>query len=257
MSDDDELRSRLQGIPGPRAGLDADAVIARAKRRRRPKTIALSSAATIAGVLIVGPLVVPGLTAFEPASMSGVSSESGAAPESYPDSAPESDGDGAESPAATEEGGPVEQTDAGEGDQGASGEGGEGAPGGTNACTPMPAGNAGLALRFLDDPSDGTADLGITNLTDAQLEVRLDDVGSVEVTAEGQVVSAGFWPGRWGRSIVAPTQEGIVTVDLEPRQACAVGAGEPVAIAPVATVLVVRNGEEDATELVIVGDPWR
>lgn len=253
MSDDDELRRRLQDIPAPRAGLDAEAIVAGARKRRRPKTIALSSAATVAGVLIVAPLVTPGLSPLLPrTSGDGVSMDSGAAPEMEPEPAPQEEGAGG----ATD--GTDGAEDAGSGDSGASG-----TALGDTACAPAQAGDAGLALRFLDDPSDGTADLAMENLTDTAIEVRLDDVGSVELDAEGRIVAAGVWPGRWATSELAAYagSDGGVTVDLEPRVACAQpgtialpGAGP--GIAPVATVLVTRGGEDDATAMTVVGEPF-
>lgn len=266
---DDELRRRLHEIPSAGARLDTDAIIAGARKRRRPKTIALSSAATVAGVLIVAPFVVPGLSPLQPVGMTSVSSDSGAAPESAEQPAPgeqEADSEAGTDGATDEQSGDAGAAeDAGSGDTGASG---PGAAASAAACTPGAAGDAGLALRFLDDPSDGTADLAVENLTGAQIEVRLDDVGSVELDDAGHVVAAGVWPGRWSRSELGAGAggDGGVTVDLEPRVPCAdpggtdpVGpgpVGEGPGIAPVATVLVTRDGEDDASPLTIVGEPF-
>lgn len=79
-----ELRSALRGDTGPRSGLDADAVIRRARIRRLPRQIAFGSVATlaIAGIALVGVTVIKiPQSALMSASDSAGSAESGTLPQ--------------------------------------------------------------------------------------------------------------------------------------------------------------------------------
>lgn len=243
MSDDElrgdgDLRRRLQDIPAPSARIDADAVIAGAKRKRRPKTIALSSAATIAGVL-VAPLVVPGLQQLQPASTTGESTDAGAAPES----APESGADGSESPVATDEG-PAEQTDTGEGDQGASG--------GTASeafCGLPRAGEIGLVLAFAEDPADGSAPVVVR--TDDGAAVR--DLVAVEVA--GIAVTGGEAHVEAGSAseelALARGEAAVLTVTTGVIEPGTCSDGSPSAHTPVAIL-----GRGTRTPIAVVGEPF-
>jgi hypothetical protein len=160
MSGDDELRRRLHELPGPAGRLDVDAVVERARKRRRPKVAAVTAAATGAGILIVAPFVVPGLSPMSPSST--VMSEQGAGQEQAP--APEQDSSG---------------------DSGAAGA----APAG-EACALE---DAEAALRveiaFEDDPADGIADVAFTFLDDASFVVDGVGIGLVE-PGTGRVAEA-------------------------------------------------------------------
>ena len=234
-----------------------------AKRRRRPKAIALTSAASVAGVLIVVPLVVPGLSLLPQGASRTVSSDAGAAPESgeQPEpGAPESfDSGGAESHSgpvqdSTGDGADDSAEDAGAGDTGAAG---SGAP---SLCGMSRAGDIGLTLRFLDDPGSaaprveaggtGTgsgADAGIAVFVDLDsLDVSSGDVRVTRGSTE-QDVPLG--------ADAAPQVLGVTTQVLE---ADACGDGSPSAPSPVAVVAVADPGAPEAgAPIVVVGEPWR
>ncbi|MCR8670823.1 hypothetical protein, partial [Agrococcus sp. HG114] len=160
VSGEDELRRRLQEIPGPRAGLDADAVVERARRRRRPKVAAVTAAATGAGVLIVAPFVLPGLSPLSPSS--SVLSDRGAGQEQAPAAEQDSSGDA----------------------------GAAGAAPAADACAIEDAETAlGVDIAFGDDPGDGVADVAFTFLEDASL--RVDGIGVAFVErGTGRIVEA-------------------------------------------------------------------
>lgn len=264
---DDELRRRLQDIPAPAARLDADAVVAGAKRRRRPKTIALTSAASVAGVLIVAPLVVPGLSLLPQGASQTVSSDAGAAPESAEQPEPGAP-EPFESGGAESHSGPVQDSagdgaddsaeDAGAGDTGAAG---RGAP---SLCGMTRAGDIGLTLRFLDDPGSaaprveaggtgtgtGTgsgADAGIAVFVDLDaLDVSSGEAQATRGSAE-QDVPLG--------ADAAPQVLGVTTQVLE-TDAC--GDGNPSAPSPVAIVALAAPGAPEAgASFAVVGEPWR
>lgn len=166
MSGEDELRRRLHELPGPRAGLDADAVVERARKRRRPKVAAVTAAATGAGVLIVAPFVVPGLSPMSPSST--VMSEQGAGQEAAPEQE--------QAPAAGQDSG---------GDAGAAG-----AAQAAEACAIEDAEAAiGVDIAFEDDPGDGTADVAFTFLEDASFQVDGIGVALVE-RGTGRIIEA-------------------------------------------------------------------
>lgn len=265
MSGDDELRRRLQGIPAPTARLDADAVIAGARKRRRPKTVALSSAATVAGVLIIAPFVVPGLSPLQPTG-SSVSSDAGAAPESAPESAQEQEP--AAEPGTTfqhDESAEGDGGDAGASDTGASGGGdagveqGDGGPGTTIVldasatwCGLTPAGDAGLALRMLEEPvmsgpGSGFVQVEVTNLGDSAVGLELEPVTTFEISTidssarGGEAAVLALEPGE-AAVLDAPTA-------VLPRDVC--GDGTPSADVPLAIVAL-----DGADPIGIVGSPW-
>lgn len=267
---DDELRRRLHDIPAPGAGragagLDADAVVAGAKRRRRPKTIALSSAATVAGVLIVAPLVVPGLGMLQPTGMSSVSSDSGAAESA--EQPVEEAAPGAEAPRDEDQGGGADgqettgSEDAGTGDSGASGDAGTGAPDGPSHaldptlawCGMRAAGDAGLALTMLEapvmnGPGSGVVQVEVTNTGAAPITLEVAPVIAIEVGSPS------------GGSIVGGEAESLT---LSPGESAVLD--EPTAVLPagvcadrtpsadVPTAIVGRDGAEP---IAVVGSPW-
>ncbi|SDS41895.1 hypothetical protein [Agrococcus carbonis] len=175
---DDELRRRLQEVPGPGARLDADAIVASAKRRRRPKTIALSSAATAAAVLIVAPFVTPGLSPLRPASEVGSPMDAAA-----PESDAGADGSGEESAGGATEPGDAGATEAGE------------APAASDtdlaaACRyPSLLAETGIRATFADDPGDGRVDIAF-ELPASGGEVVVLGVAIAHVAADGAIVSA-------------------------------------------------------------------
>ncbi|WP_347754179.1 hypothetical protein [Agrococcus sp. ProA11] len=236
MNHDDELRRRLQDIPTPSAHLDADAVLAGAKRRRRPKTIALSSAATVAGVLLFAPLVAPGITGLRPGT--SVSVDSGANPESAP-----------ASPDFGGEGGGEEDTDGSDNAQPDSGASAA-APATTEAaplCGLQRAGELGLVLAFAERPGGATP---------VQVRVVGDDGARVTtVSIDAFAVSDGVArvePGESREQIVLEAGETaaltVATATLEPG-AC--GEGTPSAPTPVAIV-----GVDGAAPIAVAGSPW-
>ncbi|WP_425844290.1 hypothetical protein [Agrococcus sp. TSP3-2-1] len=163
MSGEEELRRRLRELPGPRAGLDVDAVVERARKRRHPKVAAVTAAVTGAGVLIVAPFVVPALSPMSPSST--VMSDRGAGPEAAPEQAP------AEQDAV--------------GDTGAAG-----AAQAAEACAIEDAEAAlGVDVAFEGDPGDGVADVSFTFLEDATFQVDGIGVALVE-RGTGRIVEA-------------------------------------------------------------------
>ncbi|WP_413316519.1 hypothetical protein AA0Z99_07730 [Agrococcus sp. 1P02AA] len=271
---DDELRRRLRDVPAPTARLDADAAIAAAKRRRRPKTVALSSAATIAGALIVAPLAVTGLQGLGAGGIASTSSDSGGQPESGAEEGVEesSEGSGAASqapgPAApgTESGTPGAPADAGEGDTGASESDGTGSPG-SGPCAALTAGDAGLALRFLDDPADGAAELEVVDRSGAPVSVRVLATGSATIAPGGRTIDAGIRQGPTGSIQLPAGGAQVVAVELGPRSACPLSASvapgpEPGAddaealVAPLLTVEIARGGSGAAERVTLLGEPF-
>lgn len=83
MATESELRDLLHGSdPGGRAVIDVDAVLHRARRRRRPRLIAATAAGTFALVGVLTPVVVLSLPATQQTSvMVAEDSAGGAAPE--------------------------------------------------------------------------------------------------------------------------------------------------------------------------------
>lgn len=247
MSDDDELRRRLQDIPAPGSRLDPDAVIAGAKRRRRPKTIALSSAATVAGVLIVAPLVVPGLQFLRPGSTTSVSTDAGAAPESAQESGGADDGEVFQGGGADSGSEP-----AGEGDQGASGEEATEPSAGAEVCGLPRAGDIGLALTMLEEPSargehEGVAPVEVRNTGTAPVDLEVAAVRSIEVTGSGATLVGGAEQ----RLDLEPGESAVLTATTAVLAADACGDGTPSAALPVAIVAI--DGSEP---LEVVGEPW-
>lgn len=272
---DDELRRRLHDIPAAGARLDTDAIIAGARKRRRPKTIALSSAATVAGVLIVAPFVAPGLSPLQPTGMSTVS-DSGAAPESAQEPAEQPAPDAGESGSAEDHGddGAAGAEDAGEGDTGASGDGGAsgdtGASGDAGASGSWPAdartlplhpdaawcglaqaGDAGLALTLLEPPptagpGSGFSSVELTNIGTRSVVLEVEPVIALETEnssgriAGGEAESFALSPGA-SAVLDAPTA-------VLPAGVC--GDGTPSAEAPV--VIVQLDGGEP---FAVVGTP--
>ncbi|WP_405217142.1 hypothetical protein [Agrococcus sp. Ld7] len=227
---DDELRRRLHEIPAPSARLDAEAVLAGAKRRRRPKTIALSSAATVAAVLLFAPLVAPGISSLGPSGAD--STDAGAAQEAAPQSSPSSsaddaDGDGTDSGAATEAG-----------------------PAGEEAlplCGLPSAGEIGLVVSFAERPT-GATPVQVRVVGDEDARVTAVAVDSLAIIDGGATVEAGASREQLVLDAGESAPLTVVTVTLEPG-AC--GVGEPAAATPVAIV-----GVDGMEPIAVVGSPW-
>ena len=237
MSGDDELRRRLQEIPAPRSGIDVDAVVGAARRRRRPKVAALTAAATGAGVLIVAPFVAPGLPPLQPTS------------------GPASVGD-AEAPV-------TEQGSSG-GEAGAASSAPESAD--RAGCAIDDARTAtGLVIAFGDDPSDGVADVVLTFPGEAGA-FQIDGVGVALVTtgAERAIVAA---PDPSAESVQqlrgtgragsveggAGGAETAIALDVALLDAPTVTCSTD---GPAAPAPVVWLTDADGTSLVVLGEPF-
>lgn len=235
MSGEDELRRRLRELPGPAGGLDVDAVVERARRRRRPKVAAVTAAVTGAGVLIVAPFVVPGLSPMSPSST--VMSEQGAAQEH----APAAEQDSSEDTGAAGAAEPAE------------------------ACAIEDAEAAlGVEVAFGDDPADGVADVAFTFLHDASFEV--DGVGVALVERGTGVIVEAPDPadpavdrlrgaGRHGSIDGAGVgTDGTVLLGVPLVLAASVGCGGGADAAPAPVVWLT---DASGAQRVVVGDPFR
>lgn len=184
---DDELRERLHAMPEPTATIDVDAVVADARRRRRPKVVGAGVAVGAACLAFLAPVVVPGLLGPDPVTSTlqeqGVAEQgdSGAQPAAPAATAPDETQPGAEEaqPTAGEDPAPTYF-----GDQGAAGNG---------ACFASPSRSVvpGLALAFLAAPEGGAATLLVSNEGSAPIVVRIGNVG-VATTEGSTVVGAAF-----------------------------------------------------------------
>lgn len=261
---DDELRRRLHDIPSASARLDADAIIAGAKKRRRPKTIALSSAATIAGVLIVAPFVVPGLSPLQGGDSASVSSDAGAAPESAPQPA--------EQP-ATDGGADDDAQSAGDGATGAagsdapaegSGDAATGTPDGPAYPLEQPAawcgleraGDAGLALTMLEQPAAsgpgaGFARVRLTNTGDASVGVVARSVIWFEVEETITGSSGTMFGGESEALALEPGESAELTQPTAVLPPGVCGDGTASADVPMAIV-----GVDGAEPVGVVGSPF-
>lgn len=220
MNDDDELRRRLHDIPAPSVRLDADAVLADAKRRRRPKTIALSSAATVAGVLLFAPLVAPGIEALRPSS--GVSVDAGAAPtEAGAGEAGSSDGSTDENTAGAEE-----------------------AP----LCGLPRAGDVGLVLTFAERPA-GATPVQVRAVGEGDARVTAVAIESLTITDAAARVEPGISREELVLAAGDTAALTVVTATLAPG-AC--GDGVPASATPVAIV-----GVDGAEPVAVAGSPWQ
>lgn len=230
---DDELRRRLQELPGPRAGLDADAVVAGAKRRRRPKVAALNAAAAGVGVLIIAPFVVPGLSPIAPTSV--LSEQDGGQPAPAEESGEDSAGAGAAEPAPDTL-----------------------AP----ACSyPALVDETGIRAAFLDDPADGVADLELTpsgpvtqwqilGVAVAQVAVDRDAltiVAAPDLEALEQAPPAGM-----GDEIAVVDPVSTVYRDGAVLDAPDVDCGVDAPSAPAPLLLI----EVDGRRIAVVGEPF-
>lgn len=242
---DDELRRRLRDLPGPGGagagpggGLDPEAAIAGARRRRRPKTAALSVAATVAGVLVVAPFVAPSIlprAAQDAATMQ----EGGAGPEMAPGSE-QAPATGGEDTGATEQG---------------SGPGSIPAP----CVAAALRADTGIQARFLDDPVDGIASIEL-DLPPAGGELRISAVGIAQVVAGGGPLRIVAAPDAAQldafseeRSASAGPGGGTVVLDdvpIDTAEGLGCGLDEPAVPAP----LVV--GEADGRRVAAIGEPW-
>ncbi|WP_306231479.1 hypothetical protein [Agrococcus beijingensis] len=232
MPADDELRRRLQELPGPggpSARLDVAAAVEGARRRRRPKVAAVTAAATGAGVLILAPFVVPGLTPLSPTSstvMGEAEQDAGAAPEAAQ---------------PTDSG-----TDATEGGTEA------GATFADQPCGLTRAGDIGMTLRFVADPAD--ASLALPGSVEAEgagvaaTVVTFVDVAALEVTGSTASAVAGSTEQD---ARLAAGDRGVLEVTTGVLAADACGPGNPSAPSPVAIVLL-----DGAGPVTVVGEPW-
>ncbi len=227
---DDELRRRLRDVPGPRAGLDVQAVLAGARRTRRPKVAAMTAATTGAAVLIVAPFVVPALSPIAPtggAAVSDQGAEHAGAPaqESGEDAAGVSEPD---SPAL--------------------------------ACGyPAIVDETGIRASFLDDPADGVADLELSGVG-AGTALQILGVAVAQVAADRDVLAIVAAPdpaalegappvGRSDEDAVVGTR---VLRDGAVLDAPAIDCGIDAPSAPAPLLLVELEGRRIA----VVGDPW-
>lgn len=220
---DDELRRRLRDLPGPGSRIDVDAVVERAKRRRRPKVAAVTAATAGAGVLIIAPFVAPGLQSLQPMSAPG----SAVAP------AEEESGGGADSAAPAED-----------------------LAGSTlaDACAAVAATGLGVELRFVDDPADGVAELAVASLLDERSTVTVEAAGSATVDAEGVPVAIDLGTADSIVVFELPSRAaGSTAVELAPPTACE-GAGDAAGLAPLARVTVEHDGQTSAA--FVVGEPF-
>lgn len=219
MSDD--LQRRLRAMPGPDARLDLDAIVADARRRRRPKVAALSAAATAAGVLVVAPFVSPLLL-----------------PGSAPAGAPE----GMQAPAPAEDAGGAEAEDLA-------------AP---CAAPALRAETAAIA-RFLDDPADGVASIEVV-VPDgaAALDVLAVSTAAVDPSSGAVVAAPDAEVVRAASTgAIARAEPGTVVLDdvalaASPALVCPAD-GADVAGAPAPFVV----GTQDGRPVAGVGEPWQ
>lgn len=242
---DEELRRRLRDIPSPRAGIDADAVVAAARRRRWPKAIALSSAATVASVLIVAPLAVTGLQLLPQSASQQASSDAGAESAEQPQ------------PDAASEEAQLEESSAGEGDTGAAGDlpptgGNDAAASGAASlvCGLQPATELGLELTFADDPSDGSARVEVRGADGAAVpRFEVIEIESLD-SADGM---ARVWAGAASQELALTAGESAeLEVPTAVLQLDACDAAPASAPAPVA--IVVRG---TGAPTAVLGEPWR
>lgn len=182
---DDELRRRLQELPGPRSGLDADAVVAGAKRRRRPKVAAINAAAAGVGVLIIAPFVVPGLSPIAPTSV--LSEQDAGQPAPAEESGEDTAGAGAAEEAA-----------------------GSPAP----ACSyPALVDETGIRAAFLDDPADGIADLELSGGEVSQWQILGVAVAQVAADRDALTIVAAPDPAALEDAPPAGRSDEIAVVD--------------------------------------------
>lgn len=175
--DDDELRQRLRAMPEPTTTIDVDAVVADARRRRRPKVIGTGVAVGAACLAFLAPVVVPGLLGPDPVTSSlqeaGVAEQgdSGGEPAAPAPAAT----DGAEPDASTLQSGGVDVA---------------GPP--PTGCSATPAGSTvpGLAIAFEADPVAGSATVLLSNGGSERLTVRVGGVGEAILGDDGAVLAA-------------------------------------------------------------------
>lgn len=240
---DDELRERLHAMPEPTATIDVDAVVADARRRRRPKVVGAGVAVGAACLAFLAPVVVPGLLGPDPVTSTlqeqGVAEQgdSGAEP-----AAPASDGDAPDAPTLQTSEQPDDVDVAG------------GPPVG---CLALPAAEVaeGLSTSFESAPIDGTATLLLSNDGGETLTVRVGDVGEA-IVADGSVVGAasiGADSALDGPLLrLEPGETERIGVAVFSASACDGGALEAGAVAPVVALAVGSTGEERE---VVLGDP--
>ena len=230
MSGEDELRRRLQELPGPAGRLDVDAVVERARKRRRPKVAAVTAAVTGAGVLIVAPFVVPGLSPMSPTST--VMSDQGAAQEA----APEQDSSGGDASGATDADGSV-----------------------ALACAyPAIRAETGIEATFTDDPADGIAGVELLLPDEAGTlevlgvgiaQVAADDTLTIVAAQDLSVLEAAANAG----STTPGSEAGSVTLaDVVLPDGPLLGCGIDAATAPAPLLLIELEGRR----LAVVGDAY-
>ena len=230
MSGEDELRRRLQELPAPRARLDVDAVVEQARKRRRPKVAAVTAAVTGAGVLIVAPFVVPGLSPMSPSST--VMSHQGAAQEA----APEQDSSGGDASGATEADGSV-----------------------ALACAyPAIRAETGIQAAFTDDPADGVAGVELL-LPDEGSALEVLSVGIAQVTADDAltIVAAQDLSVLEAAANAGSTTPGLeggsaTLADVVLADGPLLGCGIDAATAPAPLLLI----EFEGRRLAAIGDPY-
>lgn len=232
MSGEDELRRRLQELPGPTGRLDVDAVVERAKQRRRPKVAAVSAVVTGAGVLIIAPFVVPGLSPLS--TTTSVMSEQGAAQEQAPAAEQDSSGDSSGAAGAGES---IAQ-----------------------ACAYRPiVAETGIEAAFGDDPDDGIADIDLTLPAGSRVQVLGVAVAHVAADRDALAIVAAPDAGALlematgvGGATAGPSGSTAVLADVPLLDAPALGCGLDAPTAPAPLLLI----EVDGARLAVIGDPF-
>ncbi|SDH26114.1 hypothetical protein [Agrococcus jejuensis] len=247
---DDELRQRLQAMPEPTTTIDVDAVVADARRRRRPKVIGTGVAVGAACLAFLAPVVVPGLLGPDP--VTATLQEQGVAEQGDSGAQPE-----APAPAATDESAPTagDEPDA---TTFTDGDAAESAGAAAGACAAVPAAQVadGLSLTFLAQPVDGEATLLVANASDETLVVRIGDVGIAAIEGDGVLASAAIDPASalaGFRAQLAPGDVERVIVDVATDLApCAAGDSVDGTLVPVVAVAIGASAEVRGPAL---GDP--
>lgn len=158
---DDELRERLRAMPEPTTTIDVDAVVADARKRRRPKVVGAGVAVGAACLAFLAPVVVPGLRGPDPVT-----------------STLQEQSDAEQAPAAPAPDAPTGVDDS---------DGGAATPLGPPiaACAAAPI-EDDLALGYVLD-GDGTGTVSIQNLGSEPVVVAVGDVGVGAIAGDALV----------------------------------------------------------------------
>ncbi|GAA2174388.1 hypothetical protein GCM10009846_20140 [Agrococcus versicolor] len=156
---DDELRDRLHAMPEPTARIDVDAVVADARRRRRPKVVGVAVASVAGCLALLSPVVLPSILGS--GASTATMQEAGVAEQGAPDApaAPGSDAATAEEPGILGEPAP------------------SGPPVAACAAVPISSVAAGLLVVVRDDDGDGVGTVDVQNVGDAPVDVAIGEAG--------------------------------------------------------------------------------